>query len=159
VSTVVLGIGNPFRRDDGVGPAVVGLLGSRVGPGVHLAVSDGEPTGLLDAWSDGGAVVVVDAVRSGTTPPGRVHRWVLGPAPARDGLPAVPPPTGTHGLGLADAVALAAALGRPPRSVVVYGVEVADTGWGPGLSPPVAAAARAVAERVLTEPPVRARLR
>jgi hydrogenase maturation protease len=151
VRAVVLGIGNPFRRDDGVGPAVITLLGSRVGPGIDLVVSDGEPTRLLDAWSDAGAVVVVDGVRTGITAPGRVHRWVLGPPGPGDRLPPVAPGSGTHGLGLTSAMALAAALGRPPRHVVVYGIEVACTGWGPGLSPAVAAAATAAVELILEE--------
>ena len=53
----------------------------------------------------------------------------------------------THGLGVVEAVRLAAALDRLPRALVVLGVEAADVGVGPGLSPQVAAAIPALVER------------
>jgi hydrogenase maturation protease len=48
-ATVVTGIGNEFRRDDGAGPAVVGQLRGRVPSGVELVITDGEPTRLVEA--------------------------------------------------------------------------------------------------------------
>lgn len=148
--TVVIGVGNAFRQDDGAGPAVVELLSGRVAPRVRLAVSDGEPTGLLDAWSGVGSAHLVDAVRTGSAPPGTLHRWVLRPS----GGQWAPPAAGagsTHALGLAQALRLADALVRSPRYLVLHGIEVAATGWHPGLSPPVAAAAAELAERLLAE--------
>jgi len=45
----------------------------------------------------------------------------------------------------------AAALDRLPRRLVLLGVEAADVGVGPCLSPPVAAAVPAVVQAVMTE--------
>ena len=142
---VVLGIGNPFRSDDGVGPAVLDLLAGRVPPHVRLVPSDGEPTRLMDQWRDAATAVVVDAA-VGTGPPGTVRTAVL-----RPGDSAGPGTGGTssHGLGLADALTLAAVLGRAPETVVVHAVEAASTAHGTGLSPAVRRAAGEVAERVL----------
>ena len=49
------GSGNPFRRDDGIGPAVAAAIERRHLPGVRVVISDGEPSGLLEAWSGAGA--------------------------------------------------------------------------------------------------------
>ena len=59
---VLIGIGNPYRRDDGIGPALAAEIEQLRPPGVSVTVSDGEPTWLLDAWSGAPLAVVVDAV-------------------------------------------------------------------------------------------------
>lgn len=148
---VVIAMGNPFRRDDGVGHAVLEALRARggPGPGVALVHLDGEPARLLDAWAGVELAVVVDAVR-GAGAPGSVHpRGVhLGGAPA---FPATPrAAVSSHGEGLPAALALGAALGRLPGRLVVVGVEAADLGEGPGLSPPVAAGVEVAARLVAT---------
>jgi hydrogenase maturation protease len=145
---VVIGIGNPFRGDDGVGPAVVVLLAGRVGPGVRLVSSDGEPTRLLEQWRGAATAVVVDAAVGGG-PPGSVRTFVL-----RSGDPGRVAPggrTSCHGLGLAEALALAAALGTAPGHVVVHAVHIGSTAPGTGLSPAVREAAGEVADRVLAD--------
>lgn len=142
----VIGIGNPFRSDDGVGPAVVALLAGRVGTDVRLASSDGEPTRLMQQWRDAAVAIVVDAA-SGTGPPGSVRTFLLDPG---GGSPFGPGGgTSSHGLGLADALALAAVLGSAPERVVVHTVVAGSTAHGVGLSPAVRRAAAAVAELVL----------
>jgi hydrogenase maturation protease len=143
---VVIGVGNEFRRDDGVGPHVVARLRDRVPPGVDLVISDGEPAELLEAWEGAGLAVVVDAVRAVPSVPGRLHRVVLAATTALPGTA-----VSSHGLGVEAAAALAAALGRLPACLIVHAVEVADTTQGLGLTPEVAAAADALADAVLRE--------
>lgn len=132
--TVVIGVGNPFRRDDGAGAAVVEAVAAGGVPAtVHVVALDGEPTRLLDAWEGAELVVVIDAARSGA-PPGTVTRLEIG-----DGEEPLAPSGGasSHGAGVAEAVALGRALQRLPARLVVYGIEGADFGTGPGLSSPV----------------------
>ena len=145
---VVIGVGNEFRRDDGAGPAVVARLRGQVPPGVRLMVTDGEPAGLVEAWTGAAVAIVVDAVRAEPPHPGRVHRFVLDRP-----RPVDPPsrPASSHGLGLDDAVGLAMALDRMPGRLIVHAIEAADLGQGPGLTPPVAAAVAAVADAVLAD--------
>ncbi len=143
---VVIGIGNEFRRDDGIGPAVVARLRGQAPAAVELLVSDGEPAGLIEAWSGSDLAVVVDAVQADPAVPGRLHRLVL------DGIAGPEPQqVSSHGLSLGDAVGLALALGRLPGRLIVHAVEAADLGTGPGLSAPVAAAAAALAAAVLAD--------
>ncbi len=145
---VVVGAGNPFRRDDGVGAAVVDALVRDVPDGVRLTERDGEPTGLLDAWDGARLAIVVDAVAPDGAP-GKLHRFEV-----RDGAGSVPDRAhraSSHALGIGDAVALGRALDRLPARLVVLGVEAADLGEGPGLSPPVAEAVGPAVREVLAE--------
>ncbi|MFF7728796.1 hydrogenase maturation protease [Streptomyces sp. NPDC008001] len=147
----VIGVGNEFRRDDGAGPAVVARLRKRarrggLPAGIRLVSCDGEPGRLIGLWEGAELAVVVDAARARPSRPGRVHR--LEPATCPGGPAGA---TSGHGLGPADAVALARALDRMPERLVVYAVEGADSSLGPGLTPAVAAAVGSVAERVVKE--------
>ena len=144
--TVVIGIGNEFRRDDGAGPAVIGHLRGRVPAGVRLVITDGEPTRLIDAWAGSGLAVVVDAVRAEPPHPGQVHRFVLDRPGSGTGRPA-----SSHGFGLDEAVALALVLDRMPGRLIVHAIEAADLAQGTGLSQAVAAAVGIVALRILDD--------
>jgi hydrogenase maturation protease len=140
---VVIGVGNEFRRDDGVGPAVVARLRQRDLPGVRLAECDGEAARLLELWGDSPLVVLVDAVRALPARPGRIHRRSLR-HPALSGRGG----TSSHAADLGQVVELARVLGRLPRTLLLYAVEVVDTSFGVGLSPAVAAAADRLAAEI-----------
>ena len=153
--TVVLCIGNPFRRDDGVGSAVAAQVRGSLPAGVRLVELDGEPARVVDAWAGADLAIVVDAARSSALA-GTVRRIDVitgdpstGPAgieAARAGRPA-----SSHGYSLRDAVELGAALGRVPARLVLYAVGGRDFANGPGLSDPVADAVPVVAARVVEE--------
>ena len=141
-SVVVIGVGNPWRRDDGVGWAVADAARRRLRPAVTVVESDGEASRLLDAWADHDLAVVVDAVCSGATP-GTIHVWDTDAAMPRSARPA-----GTHALGLSEAIALGRALERLPARLVVVGVEASETVAGHGLSPAVAGAVDRVVDAI-----------
>ena len=142
---VVIGIGNPFRNDDGIGPAVATQIGGQSLPGVRVVISDGEPAGLLEAWAGADLAVVVDAIHRMPASPGRIHR--LTASQLESGGTAA----SSHGFGLPDALRLGRALEQLPGRVVVFAVEAADTGAGTELSKPVAAALPEVVAAVMTE--------
>jgi hydrogenase maturation protease len=142
--SVVIGIGNEFRRDDGAGPAVVDRLRGQVPAEVELLITDGEPTRMIEAWAGAGVAVIVDAVRAEPAVPGRLHRLVLD-RPGHGGAR----PVSSHGFGVDEAIGLALALDRMPGRLIVHAVEAADLGQGTGLSPAVAAAVDALAAAVL----------
>ena len=145
---MLVGIGNPYRRDDGIGPALAAGIRGLCPPGVTVTVSDGEPSRLLDAWSGMPLAVVVDAVLRDAPVPGRIHRTVWGTTSAAGMQHAA---ASTHGLGIPDAIRLAEALDRAPQRLVVFAVEAADIGLGAGLSAPVAACLPELTRAVLTE--------
>ena len=142
---VVIGIGNPFRNDDGIGPAVAAQIEEQRLPGVRVVISDGEPAGLLEAWAGADLAVVVDAIYRMPASPGSIHRLTASQ------LEAGGTAASSHGLGLPDALRLGRALEQLPGRVVIFAVEGANTGAGTELSKPVAAALPEVVAAVMTE--------
>jgi hydrogenase maturation protease len=154
---VVIGVGNEYRRDDGAGPEVIAALRALQPDdadlsGVTLAVSDGEPSRMMDLWEGAGLAVVIDAVRASATPPGHLYQLAI------DALPGTPntedggarPYSGasSHSIGLADTLELARVLGRLPARLTVLAVVGRDFGFGAGLSAEVAAAVAELVEQV-----------
>jgi hydrogenase maturation protease len=139
----IIGIGNRWATDDGVGHEVMQQLRTRLknepaGFGAQIE-SFGFPLpdlALMDALENCSKAVFVDAVVSGA-PPGTVYilEWQPGIAQARGVERA-----SSHGFGLREVLELAAALGRLPEQVLICGIEVASTEPGERLTPEVAAA-------------------
>ncbi|WP_350275754.1 hydrogenase maturation protease [Kribbella sp. HUAS MG21] len=152
-TAVVIGVGNEYRRDDGIGPALVAALEDRWLPGVKLLVSDGEPARLIDDWAGVPLAIVVDAVLCEPSAPGEFYRTEV-PLDGRHhdhDLEDHPHSAGSHSLGIPDALRLAQALDRVPHRLVVYAVEAADITFGTGLTAPVAAALPRLVDAVVAE--------
>jgi hydrogenase maturation protease len=144
----VIGCGNPNRRDDGAGPAVLRALAARNPAFPNVA--------LLDAGTDGMAVmfaargcrtlIVVDACRSGS-PPGAIFE-----APGADLEQQYQPSLGMHDFRWNHALYAGRAMYREdfPIDVTVFLIEAASTDLGIGLSAIVADAADKVVERIGT---------
>lgn len=147
MTVTVVGVGNEFRRDDGVGPAVAQAIQRTHPAGVCVLIENGEASALLDAWADSELVIIVDAVAgtpSAVRPaqPGTVRRITNWSSENSGKL------SNSHGLGITDALVLAVAMDRAPRHVVIYTIEAYDTGYGVGLSRPVAASVAAVVSAI-----------
>lgn len=142
---VLVGIGNEYRQDDGVGLVVADQIQRRDLTDVRVVTTDGEPSRMIEAWSGADVAVVVDAVKLADPTPGRVHRMLV------DDLPGHVSAASSHGLGVPEAVELARVLDRLPGRLVLYTVEVLETGFGVGLSDPVAAAVPDLVDAVLRE--------
>lgn len=150
----VVGIGNAWAGDDGVGPEIVRQLAERLaeepracGRTIECLTLALPPTGLLDLVEGCDRLIVVDAMVSGAEP-GALHRlaWRPGSLDARGVARA-----SSHGLGVAEVIELAAALGRRPPRVELWGIEAASSAPGEGLSPPVAARAPEIVTQLYDE--------
>ncbi len=146
-TTLIVGLGNPLRGDDGVGVRVAEILaGQPLPPGVEVV--DGgtgglELVNLLEGWP---RVVLVDAAHVGKAP-GEFLRFT--PRDVR--LSGRDEPISVHEAGLEDALLLAQVLGVMPDEVIVYGVEPASLDWRPALSPALEAALPELVQAVLEE--------
>ena len=131
---LVIGIGNEFRQDDGVGVAVARAIRAAALPGVEVCERSGEGTALVAMWSDRPLVYVIDAISAGA-PIGTIHRFEI---PARDPggtqLPTNSFRGTSHQIGLGEAIELGRVLGQLPARLVVYGIEGGAFGEGVGLS-------------------------
>ena len=144
----VIGCGNIEAGDDALGLLAVQLARPRLPVGIEV-VEAGLSLRVLDLLDGVDAVVIADAVRTpgGERAPGTLIRADGGP----DGLPAeLRGSLSSHGLGLAEAVGLAAALGPLPR-VVFLGIEAADLTAGAPLSPAVQDTMPALVDAVVAE--------
>ena len=145
--TLIVGLGNPLRGDDGIGPRVIEEV-TRRGLPEGVSSLDGGTGGfdllnVLEGWE---RVVIVDAADVGREP-GQFVRFT--PEQAR-----FVETTGSHSLhhaGLGEVLALANALGQALPEMTILGVQPAGVGWGEGLSPAVEAALPALTDAVLEE--------
>jgi hydrogenase maturation protease len=144
VRDLVVGVGNIDRGDDGVGRVVARSVRERA-PGVHVVELDGEAASLIDAMHEADRVWLIDAACS-NAPPGTIHR-----IDCADGVPLPAGPVSSHGFGVAEAIALARALGTLPAQCIVYAIEGTRFGVGDGASAAVLKAADAVVQRILAE--------
>jgi hydrogenase maturation protease len=121
---------------------VRGLAGPELAGVEVLTLRD--PLDLVDL-TDAQALIVIDACRSGAEP-GSVHRlsW-------QELAPDSPGGASSHGFGVAGALTLVAALGRPLPDMVLFGVEVKACEPGAELSEPVKQALPELARQVLAE--------
>ena len=144
---LVLGLGNPLQRDDGVGIRVVEELERRQLPD-HVEVMDGGTpgVGLINLIEGRARVVIVDAAEMGRRP-GEVVRFRIQDVK----LTGSPERFSLHHSGVADALALAEALGAPLPEIVVYGVQPAQVSWGEELGSETAAALPALVETIIQE--------
>ncbi len=130
---MIVGIGQPAAGDDGVGREVARRLRAEGVPAREVADGAGL-LGVLDGLE--GRLVVVDAA-VGVGPPGTV-------VVARPDELAAARPVSSHGLSVAEALALAAALRGAPLDVRLVAVAIdppeAGAPVGAGLSEPVAKA-------------------
>jgi hydrogenase maturation protease len=145
-SALVIGIGNDWRGDDGMGLVVARRIRDRRVSGVTVTECAGDAAALLATWRDRSLVILVDAMISGD-PPGTVRRI----DPLERGLALRATLHSTHALGIADAIGLGTQLGMMPRRLVIYAVEAGDVGYGMGLSAEVDAAIEPLIERILAE--------
>lgn len=144
MNTVVIGIGNTYRRDDGVGPAVAAAINEQALPGVRVVTEIEDPMNLLDAWSGAALALVIDAAIASPSTPGRIHRVTADDLASVRGI-------SSHSLDLAQVFALGQTLGRAPDRLVVFTVETADAGHGVGLTPQVSAAVQDMVAAALAE--------
>jgi hydrogenase maturation protease len=142
---VVVGLGNSYRGDDGVGVAAADALSDLGLPGVRVVTGIVDPMSLLQAWSGAELAVIIDAAVVTPSVPGRLRRCTLGDVvAASDGL-------SSHSVDIGRTYALGQTLGRAPEALVMFTIEVADTGHGLGLTPEVAHAVPEVVGMAVAE--------
>lgn len=140
---LLIGIGNPFRRDDGVGIQVAKRILAMKPAEFEVLTQAGEGAALMESWSGAEQIVVVDAVRSHSTP-GRVHEIDA----SSQRVPSEFFHYSSHAFGVAEAIELARTLNQLPPRVVVIGIEGQDFSEGVGLTPEVETAVEKTVARI-----------
>ncbi len=143
---VVVGIGNEWRGDDGVGLMLARRLRKQETGHVRVQEQSGDPAMLMEILRTEDNVILLDAVSSGKEA-GTVHRWDA----CREFLPSGSFRCSSHALGVAEAIGMARAMGHVPKRLIVYGVEGKFFNMGTGLSPGVNEGLEKVLKLVETE--------
>lgn len=139
---LLIGVGNDFAGDDAAGRLVVRALEGA--DAFDTAETHGAAADIVTLMEGRAHVVIVDACTSGAMP-GTVHKL---DAVAGD-LPGWLRSVSSHGIGVAEAVALARMLGSLPERVEVWAIEGTHFCVGDGVSDPVK---RAVADVIAALP-------
>jgi len=144
LTRILIGTGNPHAGDDAAGLFVARKARPRLPADVRVVEAAGDCAGLLDLWSDGDEVILVDAAVSGGMP-GTIHEFdaMAGPVPARFDL------RSSHAFGVAPGIELARALSRLPGRLTLYAIEAASFDMGAGPTPGVRRAIDEVADAIV----------
>lgn len=154
-ATLVLGLGNPLRGDDGVGVRTAQLLAAQaLPPGVEVVDGGTQGLGVVNLMEGRQRLIVVDAADVGRAP-GQFVRFTL----AETRLLGDPDQQdasddrhlSVHAAGLRDALLLAGALKMLPDEVIIFGVQPATLEWDRTLSPEVEATLPGLIAAVLNE--------
>src|SRR2546421_12796176 len=146
ISIVLIGVGNEYRSDDGVGLVALRELRNRGFPHTRYIESDGDGADLVEAWTNAETVILIDAISSGAAA-GTIYCFdaLTQPLPVTFSSPS------THAFGVAEAIELAHVLHQLPSCLIVYAIEGKHFAVGLGLSPEVEQAMHELVERVTGE--------
>ncbi len=120
---VIIGIGNIFLSDEGVGVHAISKLLNEWEFPSNVEVYDGGVTGmmgLLPIIEDTDHLIVIDVVNSGD-PPGYIRTYTLG-----DFRLVMPKKLSAHDIGFLECIAIAEINGKTPKSVTVIGIKPVD---------------------------------
>lgn len=145
-ANMVIGIGNEYRSDDGVGLRVLRALKQKALAGTVLIECTNEGIDLPETWKTAQIVVLVDAVSSGARP-GTIYRLDA----LAQSIPTDLSFQSTHSFGIAEMIELARILGQLPDSLIVYAIEGKDFSMGAGLSAEVESVVQEVVAQVTRE--------
>jgi hydrogenase maturation protease len=148
--TLIIGLGNPLRGDDGVGGRVVQALAEQALPdGVEVVDGGTEGLGIISLMQGRRRVILVDAADIGQDP-GQFVRFSL----QEVRLLGDDEHLSVHATGLRDVLLLAQALDILPDETIIFGVQPASLDWDSALSPEVEAALPELSAAVLAELPI-----
>lgn len=146
---LILGVGNPLRRDDGAGPAAVQRLKELKAAGspalYSCSIIDGgtDGLGLIEYLKEFKKVFLIDAVNMGLTP-GAVKQFTPEDALIKIRTDSL----STHGFGISELITLSRELGILPE-ITIIGVQPVDTGYGEDLSPEIESAIEVICNKII----------
>jgi hydrogenase maturation protease len=121
--TLILGLGNPYLRDDSVGLRVAAVVEEAFTGCPDLEVRRASLAGfdLLDLLHGFERAIIVDSIRTEGGEPGSVYRLLPESLPVTERLGSM------HEVNLSTAMALARQIGiEMPAEIVIYAVEIED---------------------------------
>ncbi len=134
---LILGVGNPLRRDDGIGPEIIRLFEEnrikknnsyKLPADTDLVDGGTDGLGLIEYLKDYKKVVIIDAVEMKSTP-GTIKVFTPEKAVIKIGTDSL----STHGFCIGELIKLADALDINTK-IIIVGIQPESTDFGEGLS-------------------------
>ena len=143
-NTFIIGIGNPFRRDDGIGHIILKTL-KKDYPQINAILSNEDTDGLdlLEKIKQYKNTIIVDAVEMGEKP-GSIKIFTPNEAQFKIKSDSM----STHGIGLPFTIKLMEQI-KIKRNVIVIGIQTKDITYGEGLSPELKNSVSSVCKKIL----------
>lgn len=145
-NTLVIGIGNEFRKDDAAGPHLARRLKKTLLENVEIIETNGEGAELLELWKSYERVFIIDAVSSGNEP-GTIYRFDV----HSEKLPTKFFNYSSHAFSLTEAVKVGRELNQLPSQLIIYGIEGKNFEQGFGLSNEVEDVVEIVIQKIREE--------
>jgi hydrogenase maturation protease len=123
MKTIILGLGNPILRDDGVGNRVALELEDKLAQRQDVTVMETSMSGLslIDLLAGYDKAIIIDAIQTAEGKAGQIYR--LTPDAFNNTRHASSP----HDVNFATALELGNRLGMAmPKQILIYAIEVAD---------------------------------
>ena len=147
--TVVVGLGNPLRQDEGIGVRILKELEERLaGRQRDVRLMDIGTSGLriFDAFEGAQSAIIIDCAFMDQQP-GTMLRFTPDEVQSRRNRLSTSP----HAGDLLAIVDLARSLGPCPEEIVLFGIEPLALGYAEDLSPVLAERLPLYCERILEE--------
>ena len=129
---LLIALGHPYRSDDAAGPKVLENVRRQLPDGADLVHHNGDPSELIDLWTNREVLIVDAAPVADDAPPVTVFDPLSGATGLADGRGRV---TSSHALSLAEALELGRMLEKLPASLQVIAVAGEDFSFGEKLTP------------------------
>ena len=135
MKVMVLGVGNILLKDEGVGPKTIDRLRAEYSFPENVELVDGGTAGLdlLPVVEVFDLIIIVDTVKAGAEP-GAIFRFTPDDIEVK-----VPYKTSLHQIGMVEVFAIAEALGKKMKGIII-GIQPEDmSAWGLDLTPTIEA--------------------
>jgi hydrogenase maturation protease len=130
---IIIGVGNPMRSDDGIGPKIIELLRQHKNLNCDLLDAGTDGLALLDVLQNYQRAIIIDAVNMGAAV-GTLRMF----SPCEAIIEIRSDTLSTHGFGLAEVIKLMEQLGIKTELTIV-GIQPGNIDYGDKLSNEVAA--------------------
>jgi hydrogenase maturation protease len=124
MKTIILGLGNPILRDDGVGNRVALELEDKLAQRQDITVMETSMSGLslIDLLAGYDKAIIIDAIQTAEGKAGQIYRLTS------DAFNNTRHASSPHDVNFATALELGNRLGMSmPKQILIYAIEVADT--------------------------------
>lgn len=144
---LIIGIGNGFRKDDGIGLEIARLIKERDYPDLSVMESTGDITNYIDDFNEFELLIIADSIKNAADPGMSVRIDI---SELTDDFK-LSPNISTHWPGIFETLKLASNIGVLPPKTIIFGVAGIDFSNGIGISPILSGSIQSIVDEIICE--------